>query len=65
MPVEEGIIHEIIQPLTSITGYADLMRRRFPEGSLEREYAEMILHEAARLMKIIEEIREKKGSEGK
>lgn len=48
--------HELNQPLTSVLGYAELLRRRLPVGSPGSEAAEVIAHEAQRLAEIVRKI---------
>lgn len=45
--------HELNQPLTSIMGYAEMLKRRLPAGSADRRYAETIFTESERLSAIV------------
>jgi len=45
--------HQMNQPLTSICGYAEMLKRRFPEGTPERRFADTIFAEADRLSGLI------------
>ncbi|MBI5529470.1 MAG: response regulator [Deltaproteobacteria bacterium] len=48
--------HQMNQPLTSISGYAEMLKRRFPEGTPERRYADTIYAEADRLSGFIKSL---------
>lgn len=49
--------HELNQPLTSMMGYAELLRRRLPEGYADiLEYADILVHEAERMAEIVRKI---------
>jgi len=48
--------HELNQPLTSILGHADLMRRRAPSASPEAATLDIILREAGRMAEIVRKI---------
>jgi signal transduction histidine kinase len=50
------IAHELNQPLTSIMGYAEMLRRRLPGGSAEHRYAGTIFSEAERLAAIVKRL---------
>lgn len=51
-----GIAHELKNPLVSIGGFARRLQNKLPSGSMEREYAETIVHEVRRLEKMLTEI---------
>jgi len=48
-----AIAHELNQPLTSIMGYAEMLKRRLADGSPERRFADTIHSESERLSVII------------
>ncbi|MFO0586854.1 MAG: PAS domain S-box protein [Polyangiaceae bacterium] len=48
--------HELNQPLTSVSGYAQLILRRLPEGSPHAEELRVILAEADRMAEIVRKI---------
>ncbi|MBI3179718.1 MAG: hypothetical protein HYZ27_08650 [Deltaproteobacteria bacterium] len=48
--------HELNQPLTSILGYAEILRRRLAEGDPNRRPAEVIAREAERMASIVKRI---------
>lgn len=48
--------HELNQPLTSVLGYAELIRRRVEEGSPTHGAASIILQEAERMAEIVRKI---------
>jgi two-component system, NtrC family, sensor histidine kinase HydH len=48
-----GVAHEIRNPLSSIRGFAQLFRKRFDEGSEDRRFAEIMVHEVDRLNRVI------------
>ena len=48
-----GVAHEIRNPLSSIKGYATYFGQRFPEGSEDREAANVMVHEVDRLNRVI------------
>jgi two-component system sensor histidine kinase HydH len=48
-----GVAHEIRNPLSSIRGFAQLFRKRFAEGSEDRRFAEVMVHEVDRLNRVI------------
>jgi len=58
--LSRNAIHALIQPLTTISGYAEILCRKLPEGSEEHKFAETILAEATRLTKLINELRDEK-----
>jgi PAS domain S-box-containing protein len=51
-----GIAHELKNPLVSIGGFARRLENKLPAGSLERDYADTIVHEVQRLEKMLTEI---------
>lgn len=48
--------HELNQPLTSVMGYAELLRRRLEPGSPQHHAAEIIVSEAERMAEIVRKI---------
>ena len=48
--------HELNQPLTSVLGYADLLRRRIPESDPNSRAVEVIYREAERMAEIVRKI---------
>lgn len=48
-----GVAHELRNPLSSIKGYATYFGGRFPEGSADREAAEIMVREVDRLNRAI------------
>lgn len=48
-----GVAHEIRNPLSSIKGYATYFGQRFPEGSEDREAANVMVLEVDRLNRVI------------
>lgn len=48
--------HELNQPLTSIMGYAELVRRRLPDDDANRRALETILKEVERMAEIVKKI---------
>lgn len=53
-----GIAHEIRNPLSSIKGLATFLGALFPEGSDNREIAEVMIQEVERINKVITELLE-------
>jgi PAS domain S-box-containing protein len=48
--------HELNQPLTSVMGYAELLRRRLETGTPQHHAAEIIVSEAERMAEIVRKI---------
>ena len=48
-----GVAHELRNPLSSIKGYATYFGGRFPEGSADREAAQVMVKEVERLNRAI------------
>ena len=49
--------HELNQPLTSVMGYAELVRRRIPDGYSDiHEFADILVREAERMADIVRKI---------
>lgn len=48
--------HELNQPLTSVMGYAELLRRRLEPGTPQHHAAEIIVSEAERMAEIVRKI---------
>lgn len=48
--------HELNQPLTSVMAYAELLRRKLDEGSVEARAAEVLVREADRMADIVRKI---------
>ena len=51
-----GVAHEIRNPLSSIKGYATYFGGRFPEGSADREAAEIMVREVSRLNRVVTDL---------
>ncbi len=51
-----GVAHEIRNPLSSIKGYATYFGQRFPDGSEDRQAAEVMVHEVDRLNRVITDL---------
>src|SRR6266478_8970965 len=45
--------HELNQPLTSVMGYAELLRRRLDAGTPQHHAADIIVSEAERMAEIV------------
>ncbi|MEL6548534.1 MAG: histidine kinase dimerization/phospho-acceptor domain-containing protein [Myxococcota bacterium] len=48
--------HELNQPLTSILGYAEMLKSRIPEGDKNRKPIEVICRETERMAGIVRKI---------
>jgi PAS domain S-box-containing protein len=48
--------HELNQPLTSVMGYGELLMRRLPAGTSERNAAQVIMQEAERMANLVRKI---------
>ena len=48
--------HELNQPLTSVMGYGELLIRRLPAGTPERNAAQVIMQEAERMANLVRRI---------
>lgn len=48
-----GIAHELNNPLTSVTGFAELARDAIPEGSETRQDLEIVIREAVRARDVV------------
>jgi PAS domain S-box-containing protein len=48
--------HELNQPLTSVMGYGELLIRRLPAGTPERNAAQVIMQEAERMANLVRKI---------
>lgn len=53
-----GVAHEIRNPLSSIKGLASFFRDKFPQGSQDKEIAEVMAREVDRLNRVISELLE-------
>lgn len=51
-----GVAHEIRNPLSSIKGYATYFGQRFPDGSEDRQAAEVMVREVDRLNRVITDL---------
>jgi len=48
-----GIAHELNNPLTTVTGFSELVLEEMPQGSAHREELEMVLREARRASDVV------------
>jgi len=48
-----GIAHELNNPLTTVTGFSELVLEEMPEGSAHRDELEMVLREARRASDVV------------
>jgi len=48
-----GIAHELNNPLTTVTGFSELVLEELPDGSAHREELEMVLREARRASDVV------------
>lgn len=48
-----GVAHELNNPLTTVTGFSELVLEDFPEASPHRHELEMVLHEARRASSVV------------
>jgi PAS domain S-box-containing protein len=48
--------HELNQPLTSVMGYAELLRRKIPDGDAMGEIIDIILSESERMAELVRKI---------
>jgi two-component system sensor histidine kinase HydH len=51
-----GVAHEIRNPLSSIKGFAQYFRDKFPDGSEDKSYADVMIQEVDRLNRVIAEL---------
>ena len=51
-----GVAHEVRNPLSSIKGLAYILKSRFPEGSKDRESANLLIQETERMNRTITEM---------
>lgn len=56
MELAGAAAHELNQPLTSILGYAEILKRRVPEGDPNRKAADVICRETERMAAIVKKI---------
>jgi signal transduction histidine kinase len=54
----QGVAHEIRNPITTIGGFAQRIKRELDKDNRLHRYIDIVLDEAARLEKIVEEVRE-------
>ncbi len=52
----EGVAHEIRNPVTAIGGFARRLYERLPNGTQEKQYAEVIVNESKRLEQMVRQI---------
>jgi two-component system sensor histidine kinase HydH len=51
-----GVAHEVRNPLSSLKGFAQLLRSRFRPGSDEERYADTMIEEVERLDRVVQEL---------
>jgi two-component system sensor histidine kinase HydH len=51
-----GVAHEVRNPLSSLKGFAQLLRSRFRPGSDEERYADIMIEEVERLDRVVQEL---------
>jgi PAS domain S-box-containing protein len=54
--ISGAMAHEINQPLTSVMGYAELLRRTLPDDSRATGYVDTILRETERMAELVKKI---------
>ena len=53
-----GVAHEVRNPLSSLRGFAQLLRSKFRPGSKEERYADIMIEEVERLDRVVQELLE-------
>lgn len=51
-----GVAHEVRNPLSSLKGFAQLLRSKFRPGSAEERYADIMIEEVERLDRVVQEL---------
>lgn len=51
-----GVAHEVRNPLSSLKGFAQLLRGKFVPGSDEEHYADIMIEEVERLDRVVQEL---------
>lgn len=51
-----GVAHEVRNPLSSLKGFAQLLRGKFRPGSDEERYADIMIEEVERLDRVVQEL---------
>lgn len=54
--ITANVADEIRNPLTSVGGFARRLQRKIPEGTTEKEYADFIVSEVARLESVLHDV---------
>lgn len=54
--LSQGVAHEVRNPVMSIGGFAQRLRKRFAPGDPGAKYVDIILKETARLQKMVEDV---------